>query len=474
MARTRASRDSIGPIDVPAEAAWGPSTERARRAFVISGPPGQVRRFPRRFLEALGVVKRACAMANEELGLLPVDKAEWIAAAAQEVVDGRWDDHFPLDVFQTGSGTSTNMNANEVIASRANELMGGNLGDLAPVHPNDHVNLGQSSNDVIPTTLHVAAAVAIDEDLLPALRALAGELRRKAEAWKDVVKLGRTHLVDAVPMTLGAEVSGWASRVEQAVARAARARDALLPLALGGTAVGVGHNRHPELPARAIARISDTTGLAFVATPDGCAAQSGQDAAVEASALLRTVAVTLRAIAEDVRLLASGPRGGFGELHLPDIQPGSSIMPGKVNPVMPEMLVMVAIQVVGLDTAVALCGQAGHLQLNTTLPLMAHDLLHIVELLSNGARTFAARCVAGMEADVEGCRRNVERSLGMATALAPDLGYDVAAQIAKEAQASGRTVREVAEAHPAAKALGAERLAALLDVERMARPERAR
>ena len=470
MPPSRTAHDALGTIDLPHDAAWGPSTERARRAFAISGPPGEVRRFPRRFLEALGLVKRACAMANEDLGLLPVHLAEWIAAAAQEVVDGRWDAHFPLDVYQTGSGTSTNMNANEVIASRSNELMGGNLGDTVPVHPNDHVNLGQSSNDVIPTVLHVAAATAIEEDLLPALRALAGELRRKSAAWSGVVKLGRTHLVDAVPMTLGAEAAGWASRVEQAVSRAARARDALLPVALGGTAVGVGHNRHPELPVRVIARLCDATGLPFTRAPDGCAAQGGQDAVVEASALLRTVAVTLRGVAEDVRLLASGPRGGFGELRLPAISPGSSIMPGKVNPVMPEMLVMVAIQVVGLDTAVAMAGQAGHLQLNTTLPLLAHDLLHEIELLANGARTFAARCVAGMEADLEGCRRNVERNLGMATALAPVLGYDVAASIAKGALASGRTVREEAALHPQAAALGDARLDELLDVVRMARP----
>jgi fumarate hydratase class II len=459
----RIETDSLGPVPVPAEAYWGASTQRALENFVVSGAPGQVQRFPRRFLEALGTVKRACAQANEELGLLDVGRAEWIAAAAQEVIDGRWDDQFPLDVFQTGSGTSTNMNANEVIANRAIELMGGTRGSRDPVHPNDHVNLGQSSNDVIPTTIHVAGAVALTEDLLPALRGLAVELRKRSEALAHVVTLGRTHLVDATPVTMGQVCGGWASRVEVQVARVERARDGLLPLALGGTAVGTGINRHPDLPARARERIADMTGLPFRAAADPFAAQAGQDAVVDASAALRGVAVTLRAIAEDVRLLASGPRAGLGELVLPALQPGSSIMPGKVNPVVPEVVVMAAIQVCGLDAAIGMAGQSGHLQLNTTLPLLGANLLAEVQLLAGASQTFARRCIAGLTANEDACRRAVEQSLGMATALAPTVGYDAAAEIAKEASRTGASVRSVARAHPALAGLTDAALDTMLD-----------
>ncbi len=460
---TRTETDSLGPIAVPADAYWGASTQRAIENFAVSGPPGQVQRFPRRFLEALGVVKRACVQANEELGLIDVGRAEWIAAAAQEVIDGRWDDQFPLDVYQTGSGTSTNMNANEVIANRAIELMGGTRGTRDPVHPNDHVNLGQSSNDVIPTVIHVAGAVALTEDLLPALRGLAAELRRKSAALAHVVTLGRTHLVDATPVTMGQVFGGWASRVEVCAVRVEQARDGLLPLALGGTAVGTGINRHPELPARARERITDMTGLPFRAAPDPFAAQAGQDAVVAASAALRGTAVALRAIAEDVRLLASGPRAGFGELALLALQPGSSIMPGKVNPVIPEVVVMAAIQVCGLDAAIGMAGQSGHLQLNTTLPLLGTNLLAQVQLLAGASQTFARRCIAGLSANEEACRRAVEQSLAMATALAPTVGYDVAALIAKEAERTGASVRSVARAHPALAGVSDAALDALLD-----------
>ncbi|MDP2308706.1 MAG: class II fumarate hydratase [Pseudomonadota bacterium] len=458
--RHRIEKDSLGDVRVSATAYWGAQTQRAIENFPISG-----QRMPRRFIQALGIVKRACAFTNEELGLLPVHVAEWVGAAAQEVADGEWDAQFPVDVFQTGSGTSTNMNANEVIANRAIELMGGVIGSRDPVHPNDHVNMSQSSNDVIPTVLHVAAAVAIHEDLLPALRYLRGSLAAKAEAFDDVVKTGRTHLMDATPVRLGQEFAGWARQVELGIARAARARDALLELALGGTATGTGLNCPLAFPRKAIARISVDTGLPFVEAADHFEAQGAVDAVVEASGLLRTVAVSLVKIANDVRLLASGPRAGLAELQLPATQPGSSIMPGKVNPVMCEMLAMVGWQVIGNDTVVTLGAQGGSLELNTALPLLADNLLRSVALLANGSRTFAARAIDGIQADRERCAATLERNLALATALAPTLGYDKAAEIAKAAARTGGTVREAA-----AGALPQAELDALLDPAVMTRP----
>ncbi len=460
--RHRIEKDSLGEVRVPADAYWGAQTQRAIENFPISG-----QRLPRRFLQALGIVKRACAHANEELGLLPVALAEWIAAAAQEVADGQWDAQFPIDVFQTGSGTSTNMNANEVIANRAIELMGGEIGSRTPVHPNDHVNMCQSSNDVIPTALHVAGALAIEEDLLPALRYLRASLATKAAALDDVVKSGRTHLMDATPVRLGQEIAGWARQAELAVARATRARDALLELALGGTATGTGLNRPVEFPAKAISRIADDTGLPFVEATDHFEAQGARDGVVEASGQLRAIAVSLIKIANDVRLLASGPRAGLAELVLPATQPGSSIMPGKVNPVMSEMLVMVGWQVMGNDAAIALGAQGGALELNTALPLLADNLLRSVQLLANGSRTFAARCVDGLDADRSRCAATLERNLSIGTALAPVLGYDLAADIAKEAAKTDRSVREVARAR---KVLPDADLDRLLDPAAMTRP----
>ncbi len=460
--RHRMEKDALGEVRVPEDAYWGAQTQRAITNFPISG-----QRFPRRFLHALGLVKRACALANEELGLLAVNDAEWIAVAAQEVADGRWDDQFPVDVFQTGSGTSTNMNANEVIANRAIELCGGEIGSKIPIHPNDHVNMSQSSNDVIPTVIHVAAALAIEEDLLPALRYLRGALAAKAVAFGDVVKSGRTHLMDATPIRLGQELGGWARQVEVGVGRATAAREALRELALGGTATGTGLNRPLAFPARAIARIADETGIAFVEAADHFAAQGAQDAVVEASGQVRTIAVSLITIANNLRLLGSGPRAGLGELRLPEVQPGSSIMPGKVNPVMCEMLVMVGYQVIGNDAAITLGGQAGSLQLNTALPLLADNLLRSISLLANGARVFAARCVEGLEADRERCAATLERNLSAATALAPALGYDRAAALAKKAARSGRSIREVAME---ARALPDAELARLLDPRRMTEP----
>jgi fumarate hydratase class II len=458
----RIERDSLGDVRVPARAYWGASTQRAVENFPISG-----QRMPRRFLEALGTVKRACAQTNEELGLLPVDKAEWIAAAAQEVIDGRWDDQFPVDVFQTGSGTSTNMNANEVIANRAIELMGGVIGTKDPIHPNDHVNLCQSSNDVIPTALHVAGALALHEDLLPALRGLASELRRKARAFDGVLKTGRTHLMDATPVRMGQEFDGWARQVELGVGRAERARDALLELALGGTATGTGVNRPEGFPRSTITRIADVTGLPFREAADHFEAQGAQDGVVEAHGQLRVIAVSLAKIANDVRWMGSGPRAGLGELRLPVVQPGSSIMPGKTNPVLSEMLLQVCAQVAGNDVAVGIAGAGGVLELNTYLPLLVRNLLESTSLLANGVRVFAGRCVAGLEADAAACASDVERNLMRATALAPILGYDRTAALVQEAAKSGRGLREVTQA---AGVLPDDRLDALLDPAAMTRP----
>jgi len=435
----RLERDSLGDIRVPEDAYYGAQTQRAVENFPISGV-----RFPRRFIWALGLVKRSVAEANEELELLDVGRAEWIATAAQEVMDGRHDEEFVVDVFQTGSGTSTNMNANEVISNRGIEMMGGERGSRDPIHPNDHVNMGQSSNDVIPSALHIAAAVAIDRDLLPALTRLLGALDRKAREFDDIIKTGRTHLMDATPVRLGQEFGGWAAQVAHARRRAESARDALLELPLGGTAVGTGINRHPEMPANAIGRISDECELPFREATNHFEAQGARDAAVEASGQLKAIAVGLTKVANDIRWLASGPRTGLGELRLPALAPGSSIMPGKVNPVMSEMLVMACAQVVGNDAAVALGGLGGTLELNAMIPLITHNLLQSISLLATASQTFAERCVDGIEADRDVCAATVERNLSLATALVPHIGYDAAAKVAKDAHASGRSVREVA------------------------------
>jgi len=454
MAQVRMERDSMGEMEVPADALWGASTQRAVLNFPVSGV-----RLPRTFLAALGTVKEAAAEANEALGVLDERRAAAIREAAREVASGALDAHFPVDVFQTGSGTSTNMNANEVIATRARQI----LGDGAEVHPNDHVNASQSSNDVIPTALHVAALRAIHEDLVPALRHLHGVLSAKARELDDVVKIGRTHLMDATPVRLGQEVSGWARQVEQGVRRVEQGGEALRELALGGTAVGTGINCPPGFAERAIARISEATGLRFVEAADHFEAQGARDAAVEASGALRAVAVSLAKIANDVRLLASGPRCGLGELRLPAVQPGSSIMPGKVNPVICESVAQVGCQVAGNDAAVAWAGAGGYLELNVHVPVIARNLLESISLLANVSRLFADRCLAGMEADRERAESLVEGSLALATALAPEIGYDAAAEIAKEAVAQGRTIRDVCRERGV---LPPERLEELLDPRR--------
>ena len=434
----RAEADSMGPMQVPADAYYGAQTARAIENFPISNL-----RFPRQFIRALGLIKKHAAITNCALGLLPQNISEAIQKAAQEVIDGKLDPHFPIDIFQTGSGTSTNMNANEVVANRAIEILGGKRGDKS-VHPNDHVNRGQSSNDVIPAAIHLAALEGIVHHLIPALNELHAALLSKAQEFGEVLKIGRTHLQDATPIRLGQEFSGYASQVEHGVNRLWGVEAHLGELALGGTAVGTGINTHAEFARRTIAGIADETGLKLREAPNHFEAQGAIDACVETSGALRTVAVSLIKIANDIRWLGSGPRCGLGEIRLPATQPGSSIMPGKVNPVMCEMVIQVGAQVIGNDAVVTFSGTYGAFELNTMLPVATHNLLQSIELLTSASRVFARRCVAGLEADVQKCESNLEKSLAMCTALAPVIGYDKAAKIAKVAYDSGRTVREVA------------------------------
>jgi fumarate hydratase class II len=440
MSTYRIEKDSMGEMRVPGDAYYGAQTQRAVENFPISGI-----RFPRRFLWALGLVKKAAAETNAELGLLDRRRAEAIRAAAEEVMMGKLDAHFPLDVFQTGSGTSTNMNANEVIAARACELLGGKRSSRE-VHPNDHVNLCQSSNDVIPTVLHVAVAMALHDELLPALTGLERALGEKARAFEEIIKIGRTHLQDATPVRLGQVFGGYASQVAHGRRRVRAAVEELLEVPLGGTAVGTGLNCHPEFPGRTIARLAGATGLPFREAVDHFEAQGARDAAVFASGALKVVATSLFKIANDLRWLACGPRAGFAEIVLPAVQPGSSIMPGKVNPVLNEALLMVSAQVIGNDLAVTLGGMNGNFELNAMIPLIAHNLLQSGTLLAQAVRVFTERCVAGISADAARCRGTIEGSLAMCTALVPRLGHDAAAALAKEALTTGRTVREVARA----------------------------
>ncbi len=428
----------MGEMRVPEEALYGASTQRAVLNFSISGRP-----LPPAFIRSLGLVKLACARANEELGLLAPAKSRLIQQVAQEIADGRLDDQFPVDVFQTGSGTSTNTNANEVIANRASQLTGEPLGSKRPVHPNDDVNLGQSSNDVIPTALHVSVAVALSTQLGPALDALAEALKQKVHAFSAIVKIGRTHLMDATPLTLGQEFSGYAAQIRKASERAARGVGILGELAIGGTAVGTGINTHPEFGARVCRILRAETAIEFVPAANHFEAQGARDDCVEVAGILTTIAVSLTKIANDLRWLGSGPRAGLGELRLPATQPGSSIMPGKVNPVMCEMLVQVGLYVQGLSQTVALAGREGSFELNTTLPLQAWCLLDATQCLAKAVTAFTEKCVAGLEADAARCGELVDRSLMLVTALSPKLGYDVAAAVAKEALETGRTLREV-------------------------------
>ncbi len=458
----RVERDSMGPVRVPKEAYYGAQTQRAVENFPVSGW-----RFGREFLYALGLIKYASAKVNLELGLLKKRSADAIVRASQEVMGGRWDDQFPVDIFQTGSGTSTNMNANEVIANRANQILGGKRGFYRPVHPNDHVNRGQSTNDVFPSAIHVASIILLRQNLFPALKGLHKALRNKAREFYPILKIGRTHLQDATPIRLGQEFGGYARQVELGILRIQNGMHTLSELPLGGTAVGTGINTHPLFPKKVIAILSQKIGYRFHEAPDHFEAQGGRDALVEMSGALRTMAVSLIKIANDIRWLGSGPRCGIGEIRLPETQPGSSIMPGKVNPVIPESLVQVCSQVIGNDSAITLGGLSGNFELNVTMPLMAYNLLQSIRLLSNGVNNFSERCIKGLKANRKRCEEMIEKSLALATALTPKIGYEEAARIAQKAYAQNKTVRQVAGEE---ELLPKEELSRLLDSRWMIAP----
>ena len=436
--KVRTERDSMGEFSVPADAYYGAQTMRAVANFPISDL-----RFARSFIYALGQIKLAASQVNTELGLLDQGLSDAIVQAAQEVVDGRFDDQFVVDIFQTGSGTSTNMNANEVISNRAIEVLGGTIGSRKPVHPNDHVNLGQSSNDVIPTAIHIAALRAIHEDLIPALAKLGRELNHKAGEFMQVIKTGRTHLQDATPIRLGQEFRGYAGQVERGVERLKRAEDELSEVALGGTAVGTGVNTHPEFARRVCARLSDMLGVPVRETENHFQAQNSLDTVVEASGTLKTIAVTMMKICNDIRWLGSGPRAGIGEIELPEVQPGSSIMPGKVNPVIPESVCQVAAQVIGNDATIVIAGQSGNFEINVMMPVAAYNLSQSIDLLATASNNLADQCIRGLTATRRGPDM-VDRGLAIVTTLVPHIGYDAAAALAKEAQATGKTIKEVA------------------------------
>ena len=435
---TRLEKDSMGPMEVPDAALYGASTQRAVLNFPVSGY-----RFGREAIRALGLIKLAAAQANLELGLLDASRAGLIAAAAGEVVAGEWDEQFPVDIFQTGSGTSTNMNANEVIANRCSQLSGKPIGSKDPVHPNNHVNMGQSSNDVIPSAIHIAVAESLRDRLQPALDRLRSALETKSAEFWDTLKIGRTHLMDATPIRLGQEFSGYAAQVKHGQRRVAQAISAIEALPLGGTAVGTGLNCHPEFAGKVIARIAKETGIPFREASNHFEAQGAKDGLIEVSGQLKTLAVSLFKIANDFRWLSSGPRCGLGEIRLPETQPGSSIMPGKVNPVMCEMLMQVCAQVIGNDSAATWGGANGNFELNVMMPMIAHNILESVRLLGNAVELFAGRCVEGIVANEERCKELIERSMAMVTSLVPLIGYDKAAEIAKESARTGKTVREI-------------------------------
>lgn len=454
----RVETDSMGPVEVPADRYWGAQTQRSLQNFKIGG-----HRFPRAVIRAFGIVKKGAALANQRLQKLDAEKAGLMVRACDEVIEGKLDEHFPLVVWQTGSGTQSNMNANEVIANRAIELAGGKLGSKKPVHPNDDVNKSQSSNDVFPTVMHVAAAWEIQHTLLPAVAKLRGTLEAKSRAFADVVKIGRTHLMDATPLTLGQELSGYAAQLEHAERVLTQSLDGLYPLALGGSAVGTGLNTHPQYATLVAEEIAKLSGLPFVTAPNKFAWMAAHDAIVFASAAVRNLAVACFKIANDVRLLASGPRCGIGELLIPENEPGSSIMPGKVNPTQAEALTMVATQVIGNQTTVAMAASQGHFELNVFKPVIAHAVLQSIRLLADAAASFDRHCIQGIEADETRIAELVDRSLMLVTALAPTIGYDNAAAIAKAAHRNGTTLRE-------------EALASGLvfdeDYDRIVRPER--
>ena len=438
---TRVEKDSMGEIRVAADRYWGAQTERSRNNF----PIGVERfRFTRAIIRALGVLKKGAAQANGDLGQLPADKVDLIVRAADEVIAGTLDDHFPLVVFQTGSGTQTNMNANEVISNRAIELAGGRMGSKTPIHPNDDVNRGQSSNDTFPTAMHIAAVEQLEDVLLPAVGRLRDTLQAKVERFRDVVKVGRTHLQDATPITLGQEVSGWVAQLDGALTGVRRTIPDLCELAIGGTAVGTGLNAHPQFGDLAAAKMAEETDRPFVSAPNKFASLSAHDAMVTASASLRTLAGALMKIANDVRWLASGPRAGIGEILIPENEPGSSIMPGKVNPTQSEAMTMVAVQVFGNDAAVAFGGSQGNFQLNVYKPVMVHNLLESVQLIADACGAFTDHCAAGIEPNTPRIQAHLDESLMTVTALNPHIGYEKAAEIAKKAHKDGTSLREAA------------------------------
>lgn len=458
----RVEKDSMGEMRTPAKSLYGATTQRAVENFPVSGL-----RFSRDFIRDLAIIKACCAEVNQKLGKLDAKISEAILKASSAIAEGKYDEHFVVDIFQTGSGTSTNMNYNEVAANVANLALGSAVGSKKPVHPNDHVNMGQSSNDIIPTAIHVAAAVAVNEKLLPALRGLEKTLQKKTEAFKGIVKTGRTHLQDATPITLGQEFSGYQNQVKKSIERIERALPSIYELPVGGTAVGTGINTDVQFGKLVAEQLKKKLKLPFVEAENHFEAQASKDACVELSGALKTTAVSLTKIANDVRWLSSGPRCGISEINLPAVQPGSSIMPGKVNPVIPEALLQVCAQVIGNDVTITLGGQAGNFELNVMMPLIAHNLLESVNCLAGGVRIFDEKCVAGIEANLRKIEETVERSLMLATPLAPVVGYDKAAEISKKAFTENKTVREIALA---TLDLSKEQLAEILDVSKMTVP----
>ena len=460
----RKEQDSMGDMLVPDDAYYGAQTQRAVENFPISGTP-----ISKSMIQALGKIKRSAAIVNNELGLLDGERKNAIVQAADEIIKGKFYSQFPIDIYQTGSGTSSNMNCNEILSNRASEILGGVIGAKDPVHPNDHVNLGQSSNDVIPTAIHIAANTMLEEELIPALQKLADELDKKAIEFSDIVKIGRTHLQDATPITLGQEFSGYTQMVKNGIKRIQNAQGFLSELAIGGTAVGTGINTKAQFGSLVAKEISRFTGISFIEASNHFEAQGAQDAAVETSGALKTVAVSLSKVANDIRWLGSGPRAGLGELILPSVQPGSSIMPGKTNPVICEAMIQGCAQVIGNDMAITIGGQGGVFELNLMLPLIAHNLTNSITILSNSTNIFTEKLITGLKANKEKCASYIEGSLAMCTSLAPVLGYDKAAQIAYKAFNSGKTVREIAMED---NVLDKDKLDEILDPKSMTMPSK--
>ena len=463
--RTRTERDSMGEVEVPEDALYGAQTRRAILNFPVSGWP-----LPARMIKALGLIKRAAAQTNFELGKLDAERTAWIESAAEEVVSGKLNRHFPIDVFQTGSATSSNMNANEVIANRAIQLAGGKVGSKVPVHPNDHVNMGQSSNDVMPTALHVAAAESLKAELLPSMQLLQSSLTEKEKIFSGFVKIGRTHLQDATPITMGQVFSGFTAQAKNSIKRIQNSLNSLSELPLGGTAVGTGLNTHPEFAPRVIRKLANETGIAFYEADNHFEAQAARDAIIEGMGTLKSFAISLNKIANDIRFLASGPRCGYGELQLPEIQPGSSIMPGKVNPVICESVMQVAAFVIGAESSSAFAaGTLSNFELAVNIPLLGYNFLESTRLLANACRMFVSHALDGLACHVQTCEEYIDNSLAMCTGLTPLVGYDKAADIAKEAYTSGRTVREVALK---SGEISPEKLDIALDPMSMTRPSK--